>query len=86
VRGAGVAEPEMFTTAEFPPVAVERRVEVRRTSFRQEQFAFAQGTESCTWGWRTSAAWLGPVFSSVELLPESSKDIARERPNMWPPH
>src|ERR1700704_1557102 len=36
VRGAGVAEPEVFTPAEFPPVAVETAVGVRRQSFRQE--------------------------------------------------
>jgi hypothetical protein len=35
VRG-GVAEPEMFTSAELPPVAVESAAGVRRQSFRQE--------------------------------------------------
>src|ERR1017187_3686512 len=34
VRGAGVAEPEMFTPAKFSPVAIESRVEVRRKGFR----------------------------------------------------
>jgi hypothetical protein len=36
VRGAGVAEPEMFTSAELPPVAVESAAGLRRQSFRQE--------------------------------------------------
>jgi hypothetical protein len=36
VRGAGVAEPEVFTPSEFPPVAIESAAGVRRESFRQE--------------------------------------------------
>src|SRR5713101_6419782 len=36
VSGAGVAEPEVLTPAELPPVAVETAVQVRRESFRQE--------------------------------------------------
>jgi len=36
VRGAGIAEPEMFTSAELPPVAVDTPAEVRRKGFRQE--------------------------------------------------
>ena len=71
VRG-GAAEPEMFTSAELPPVAVESAAGVRRQSFRQGIACprEANGSGSCTPGWRIYGAWLCPVFSSVEPWPE----------------
>ena len=65
VTGAGVTEPEMFTSAELASVAVESGAEVGRNSFRQEQLAFAKGKKGNRAG-RVCAFmehWLGPVFS-----------------------
>src|ERR1700686_577545 len=51
MNGAGVAEPEMFTPPELPPVAFESAAGVSRKSFGQKQLAFAQGTEGNRAGW-----------------------------------
>ena len=45
MSGADVAEPEVFTSPEFPPVAVESSAEVGGKSLRQKQLAFVERTE-----------------------------------------
>ena len=74
VSRADIAEPKMFTPAKLPPIAIEGTAKVGRKSFRQEQLAFAEGTEG------NGAGWVGtfmkhrlvPFFSSVELAREIS--------------
>jgi len=84
VCGADVAEPEMFTPAKLPAIAVKSVAEVGRESFRQEQLAFAQRTK----GYRARRVGafmqrgLGPVFSSVEFLGQRAlPSNARQGPN-----
>ena len=82
VGRAHLAKPEMFSPPHFPPAAIERRFGVARQSFREEQLAFAQGTEGNRAGWVGAFLehGLGPIFSSAEFWPESFAHIARQRP------
>jgi hypothetical protein len=72
----------MFPPPELPTVAVKSGVQVRRERFREEQLAFAQGTEGNRAGWVGAFLehGLGPIFSSAEFWPESFAHIARQRP------
>src|SRR5580700_7875431 len=84
LRGAVVAQPEMFTPVKLPPVAVEFRAEFRGESFRQEQLTFAKRSEGNCAGWVGAFMQHGqsPVFSGWSLVQRDSANIAREGPKL----
>jgi len=82
VRRASVAEPEVFTPAELPPVAVENGwsgVRRQSVSARNSLPSRRERREPCRTDWRIYGAWLCPVFSSVELSAREIPPIVHAR-------